>query len=311
MSIKPELSWSVSWSQEIQELAWRYDDRQIKLARKHGRWQWAWMVKQADATFSRGLLHRQAQLTLSSYCLGAFPLQFPYCYLSGILAALPCNRMSTSQLPPLHLHLRAHWLQTPQAVQLVHPELCHIQYLPYQISPLQALPWWGAHLLSSLVHPHTEKVGPLFLADHFSNHHNKLGLHVNSQEVKTRSEQSSAQANEDMHLNWYWYLGPALTSNKGRNLPAPLPVQPGPPCWSWWWYCGRKFEEYQWNQASSDSDSSREDARPTLIWIQLLGDCFICSDIDQSYHMNCLEEVPRLNWKGLSTVTRPCGDTTM
>ena len=28
--------------------------------------------------------------------------------------------------------------------------------------------------------------------------------------------------------NCYHKLGPALTNNKGRNLPAPLPVQPGP-----------------------------------------------------------------------------------
>ena len=29
-------------------------------------------------------------------------------------------------------------------------------------------------------------------------------------------------------LNWYWKLGPAFNNNKGRNLPAPLPVQPEP-----------------------------------------------------------------------------------
>ena len=30
----------------------------------------------------------------------------------------------------------AHWLQAPQAVQSVHPELYHFQYFLYQISPL-------------------------------------------------------------------------------------------------------------------------------------------------------------------------------
>ena len=46
-----------------------------KLARRHDRW-WALMVKQADATFQE--VFSQANLaTLSSYCLGASPPQFP------------------------------------------------------------------------------------------------------------------------------------------------------------------------------------------------------------------------------------------
>ena len=36
--------------QETQELAQKYNDRQIKLARRYKRWA-AWMVEQADATF--------------------------------------------------------------------------------------------------------------------------------------------------------------------------------------------------------------------------------------------------------------------
>ena len=62
-------------AQETQGLAQRYDDRQIKLARRHERWQ-AEIVKQADATFQE-VSPMQAWLTLSSYCLGECPLQFP------------------------------------------------------------------------------------------------------------------------------------------------------------------------------------------------------------------------------------------
>ena len=36
----------------------------------------------------------------------------------------------------LHLSLWGHQLQATQAVQLIHPELHHFQYLPYQICPL-------------------------------------------------------------------------------------------------------------------------------------------------------------------------------
>ena len=103
---------------------------------------------------------RQAQLTLSGYCLGASSLQFP----SAIWVEcwpLTGNRMRTSQLPPLHLSLRAYRLQAPQAVQLMHPDLDHFQYLPYWISLCRHSPS-GAPICRVPCHPHTEKVEPLF-----------------------------------------------------------------------------------------------------------------------------------------------------
>ena len=113
-------------------------------------------------------LPRWAQLTLSSYCLGAFPLQFPSTTWTEHWA-LSCNRMRMSQLPP---SLRYHWLQAPQAVQLAYPELCHFQYPPHWISPLKALPQWGTHLLSSLLSPHRKKQDHS-LSSSLGDHHDK------------------------------------------------------------------------------------------------------------------------------------------
>ena len=84
MSIKPELNWLCELAQETQELAQRYNDRQIKLARRHKRQQ-AWVVKQADATFQE--VFSQMTLTdlikLLPQCVSS---TVPLCYMSRVLA---------------------------------------------------------------------------------------------------------------------------------------------------------------------------------------------------------------------------------
>ena len=63
-------------AQETQELAQQYDDRWIKLARRHERWT-AQMVKQADATFqevfSPGKLGQLYQVTALVHLLHSSP----------------------------------------------------------------------------------------------------------------------------------------------------------------------------------------------------------------------------------------------
>ena len=70
--------------QETQELAKRYDDRQIKQARRHKRG-WAQMVKQTDTTFQ--VVFFQASLAnsikLLPWCISS---TVPLCYMSRALA---------------------------------------------------------------------------------------------------------------------------------------------------------------------------------------------------------------------------------
>ena len=120
--------------QEMHELVQRYN-RQIKQARRHEKWG-AWMVKQTDATFQEvfSQVSLADSIKLLPWCISS---TVPLCYMSALeCSLLPCNRTRTSQLPQLHLSLRAHLPQAPHAVQLIHSELHLFQYLLYQISPL-------------------------------------------------------------------------------------------------------------------------------------------------------------------------------
>ena len=133
MSIKPELSWNVSWSRKHR--SW-LEDTVIGRSNLPGDvkgGQHGWLNRQMPL-FKRSF-PRWAWLPLSSYYLGAFPLQFSST-ICVVCWPPTHNRMRTSQLPPLHLSLRAYQLQASQAVQFFHLELHHFQYLLYQISLL-------------------------------------------------------------------------------------------------------------------------------------------------------------------------------
>ena len=56
----------------------------------------------------------------------------PLHHMSGTMT----TTMQQGEDIPAASEPRGHWLQAPQAVQLIHPELHHFQYLPYQMSPL-------------------------------------------------------------------------------------------------------------------------------------------------------------------------------
>ena len=81
--------------QETQELAWRYEDRWIKQARRYER-QWAQMVEQTDATYQEvfSMVSSANSIKLLSWCISS---TVPLHYMSGALATTT-QRMRTSQL---------------------------------------------------------------------------------------------------------------------------------------------------------------------------------------------------------------------
>ena len=193
--------------QEAQELARRYDDHWIKLARRHERKQ-AKMAQEANATF---------QEVFTMVCLTDLIKPLPWCvssavlfhYMSEVLATTMQqdeNVQTTAAAPEpegitrswsLKQSSSSNWNSTSFSISLTGYPLC--RYSP------SGVPISWAHC-----QPHTSK-----------------RVHVCSQEVKVRSEHSSVQGDEDMP-ELVPEAGPAL-HNKCRNLPAPLLIQLGPP----------------------------------------------------------------------------------
>ena len=104
MSSKPELSWTVTWARKHR--SW-FEDMTIDRLNRPGGMRGSkhrWLSRHMPP-FKR--YFSQASLTLSSYCLGTCPLQFPFTTWAECWP-LPCNRMRTSQIPQMHLGLMAH-----------------------------------------------------------------------------------------------------------------------------------------------------------------------------------------------------------
>ena len=111
--IKPELSWNVSWLRKHRR--W-LKDMTIHGSNRPGGMRGSkheWLSRQMPPF--RRYFPRWVQLNLSSYCLGAFPSQFPFTTWADDWPS-PHDRMRTSQLPHLHLSPRSHQLLVPQAV---------------------------------------------------------------------------------------------------------------------------------------------------------------------------------------------------
>ena len=107
----------------------------------------------------------------------------------------------------------------PSCIQLIHLELHHFQYLPYQISPL------GCPFAEFLA-VSTQKKWDCPSGSSLDNHCNKR-THVDSQEVIARGEHSCAQGDEDTSE---LILGTRTSFKQQEQEPtSPLPVQPGPP----------------------------------------------------------------------------------
>ena len=137
--------------QEIQELAQRYNDRWIKLARRHDMWQ-AQMVKQADATFQEVFSWASLadSIKLLSWCKSsAVPLH----YMSRPLATAMQQDKGIPVTPT------ASEPEDSPAPDPSSSPACPPGTLPLPVPPLPDIPFlgspqWGAHLLSSLPSPH-------------------------------------------------------------------------------------------------------------------------------------------------------------
>ena len=197
---------------------------------------------------------------------------------------LLCNRTRTSLL---YLSLRNHWLQAPQAVQFIHSELHHFQYLPYWISPWYALSWWGAHLLSSLLslHRRSKTVLP---AVHLTI--------ITTRGPTLTPKRSKLGVNTALHRvmrtcpNWYQELVPAL-NNEGRNLSVFL-SSPTRAMVNLEYGTAARSSKCTRDQASSDSQSSMENVDDCDM-DTTYGDCISCSDrwgVCMNFPQKVLEE---------------------
>ena len=179
-------------AQEAQGLTRKYNDQQIRLARKHEKW-WPGLLKRQTLP-SRSSFLRQAQLTQSSCYPGASPLQFPFATWMKHWPQLP-NRKRTSQLLTLYPSQRAHRPQTSQTVQLIKRLTPPLPVPPFLDIPFTGTPQLGAHLQESLK-ALCRKSGtalqqhPLWAK--------KQADPCQSQEVEVRSNHSSTQGGEIM-----------------------------------------------------------------------------------------------------------------
>ena len=178
--------------QETQELASQYDNKQIKQARRHERWQ-AQMVKQTDATFQE--VFSQVSLANSVKIL-------PWCFSSTV----PLHYMSralTNAMQQVEVVPATTTASEPEGSLAPGPSSSSTQppeTPPLPVPPLPDIPFVGTppvrcQFAEFLVIP-TQKKQDHSPSGSLINHHNKRTC-VNSPEVEARSEHSSAQGDED------------------------------------------------------------------------------------------------------------------
>ena len=110
-----------------------------------------------------------------------------------------------------------------------------------------------------------------------SNHHDKR-THIDSEEVKARSEHSSAQGDEDM-TKLVMEAGPSFNQQQGQEPTNPT-SSPTRATTDQDDGTSAGSSRSMGDQASSDSDSSREDAADSDM-DTASGDCITCSDTDR------------------------------
>ena len=319
MSIKPEVSWSVSWPRKHRMLARRYADRWIKQTRKHERHQ-AQMDEQTDATFQEvfSQVSLANSIKLLPWCLSS---TIPLCYMSGVLAT---TAQQDGDIPATTAASESEGSPAPGPWSSpAHPP----RTPPFPIPPLPDISFVGTppvwHPFAAFHAIPTEKKWDCYSSGLLDDHCNRR-THVNSQEVKGGSDHSSAQSNEDMP-ELVPEAGPSFKLQQGWEPTSPLPVQPGP-------LLVLMMVLQQEAQGLLEirphlTQTHHWRMRPTLIWIQP-PETASSAQTQTKWPYELLRrntrrgyELPvgwvkaasglRFNWKGSVTAARLCGDTTM
>ena len=171
--------------------------------------------------FSRGLFQvSSAQVTALAH-FSAVPLH----YMSRVLA----TAMQQDEDVPATITA-----SKPEGSLVPGPSsspACPPRTLPLPIPPLLDIPFVGPPLVgcpfAEFLAVHTQRKWDHSPSGSLSDHHDKR-THVNSQEVKVRSEHSSAWGDEDMS-KVVLEAQPSFNQQQGQEpTSSPLPVQPGP-----------------------------------------------------------------------------------
>ena len=260
--------------QETQVLAWRYDNKWTKQAKRHEKA--VGMDDQADRYhLSRGIFpgefSRFHQITALVHFL---------CYIRRLMA----TTMQESEDVPAASEPEG-WPAPGPSGSPTHLPITP----PLPVSPLPDIPFVGTPLMGhpfaeflAIPTPESETTLP---AVALNDHCNKR-TYVNSKEVEARSEHNSAQGDEGMPK---LVLETGLQTTRAGTYYPPFYSNQGHH-WSWWCYCSSKFEECQWS---------------VLIWLRLIqgghGQLWYGHSFwglhhllrhRWSDHMNHLEEVP-------------------
>ena len=179
-------------AKETQRLAQRYDDRQIKLARKYGRWQ-AQMAEEADAAFHEVFFHVSStdSIKLLPWC---FSFTVPLHYMSDVLAT------AMQKEEDILVTISASKLEGSQALEPSDSLAPWTETLPLPVPPLLDIPFVGTpqvgHPFAWFIASTTQKKWDHSPNSSLSDHHDK-GTCVDFQEVEARSEHSFTQGEED------------------------------------------------------------------------------------------------------------------
>ena len=240
MSIKPELSWSVSWSRKY--MSWLEDMTIGKSSwprdMRGGEHRWSNRQMPFFKKLFPGQLGRPYHITALVYFLCSF-LQ----YMSRLLATaakqdenvpVTTNASEPKGSPaPGPSSSPDHPPGTPPLPGASLPDISSvgIPLVGYLIAVFLAIPTqkkWD-HSPSSSLRDHCDK-----------------RTHVDFQEVEARSKHSSAQGNQDMP-KLVPEAGPSFNQQQGQEPTSPSSQSNQGHCSSWWWYWGRKVEEYWWS----------------------------------------------------------------
>ena len=266
--------------QETQELAWKYNNKWIKQARKHKR-QWAWMIEQTDASFQEvfSQVSSADSIKLLPWCISA---AVPLSYRSGMVATATQQDEDISAASEPHGSLAPCPSSSP-----VHPPGTP----PLPVPPLLDIPLVGTppvgHPFAEFLAISTQKKQDCSPSSLLNHHHNKR-THVASQEIKIRSEHSSAQGNKDMPER---IPGTGISFEQQQQESVSSPSSPTRDTANLEDGTVAGSPKSTRDQASLDSELSRENVDDSDM-DTATRDCISCSRQRWGVHTNCLQEVP-------------------